>query len=153
MQNKVFSMLALGVVATAIAVSAPRAADLDTKAVTYTLPDKIQWRDNPAGTNQSAILDGDPGKPEPYAMLIRWKAGNMSRPHFHPNDRFFVVLSGTWWVGTGSKFDPDATVPMPAGTTIVHYGNGVHFDGAKQGDTVIALHGMGPATSTPAEQK
>jgi hypothetical protein len=42
---------------------------------------------------------------------------------------------------------------MPAGTTIVHYGKGIHCDGAKQRDTVIMLHGMGPATSTPAEQK
>jgi len=30
----------------------------------------------------------------------------MSRPHFHPNDRFFVVIVGTWWMGTGEKFDP-----------------------------------------------
>jgi hypothetical protein len=146
-------MLAVGLVATALVVSAPRAADLDTKAVSYVLPANIQWRDNAAATNQSAILYGDPNKAEPYAMLIRWKAGNMSRPHFHPNDRFFMVLSGTWWVGTGSKFDPDATVPMPAGTYVVHYGKGIHFDGAKQGGTVIVLHGMGPATLTPAEQK
>lgn len=77
----------------------------------------------------------------------------MSRPHFHPNDRFFMVLSGTWWVGTGPKFDPDSTVPLPAGTYIVHYAKGIHYDGAKDGDTIIALHGMGPATATPAEQK
>jgi ChrR-like protein with cupin domain len=151
--TKRFLMLAVGIAATVLSSGAARAADLDTKAVSYTPVDKIQWRDNPAGTNQSAILYGDPRKPEPYAMLIRWKAGNMSRPHFHPNDRFFVVLSGTWWVGSGTKFDPEATVPMSAGTYVVHYGKGVHFDGAKQGDTVIMLHGMGPATSTPAEQK
>ena len=129
------------------------AAELDAKAVTYVLPDNLQWRKNPAGTNESVILYGDPAKPGPYAMLLKWKAGHMSRPHFHPNDRFFVVLSGTWWVGTGSRFDPASTVPMPAGTYVVHYANGVHYDGAKDGDTVIALHGMGPATSTPAEQK
>lgn len=41
---------------------------------------------------------------------------------------------------------------MPAGTCIVRYGKGIHYDGAKQGDTVITLHGMGPATNTPAEQ-
>jgi hypothetical protein len=147
------SVLVLGVVATAVVVIAARTVELDPKAVSYTLPDQRQWRDNAAGTNQSVTLYGDPNKPEPYAMLLRWKAGNMSRPHFHPNDRFFVVLSGTWWVGTGSKFDPDAMVPMPAGSYLVHYGKGIHFDGAKQGDAVIMVHGMGPATNTPAEQK
>ena len=133
--------------------AAASAAELDPKAISYTLPDKIQWHDNAAGTNSSAILYGDPTKAEPYAMLLRWKAGNMSRPHFHPNDRYFVVLSGTWWVGTGRKFDPDSTVPLPPGSYVVHYAKGIHYDGAKDGDAVIMVHGMGPATNIPAEDK
>jgi hypothetical protein len=137
----------------AMAMSTSRATELDPKAISYTLPDKIQWVDNASHTNQSAILYGDPAKAEPYAMLLKWKAGNMSRPHFHPNDRFFVVLSGTWWVGTGRKFDPSSTVPLPPGSYVVHYGKGIHYDGAKDGDTIIMVHGMGPATSTPAEDK
>ena len=145
--------LALAVVLAVLSAGSVSAADLDPKAVAFTLPEKINWKDNAAGTNQTANLYGDPSKPEPYAMLIKWKTGNMSRPHFHPNDRFFYVVSGTWWVGTGTKFNPDATVPMVAGTYVVHYGKGIHYDGAKQGDTIIMLHGMGPATSTPAEAK
>ena len=46
-------------------------------------------------------------KPGLYITRNKWKAGNMSRPHFHPNDRLIVVLSGTWWVGTGDVFDPN----------------------------------------------
>ena len=129
------------------------AADLDPAAVSFTPLDKIQWKDNAAGTNASATIYGDPNKPEPYAYFVKWKAGNMSRPHFHPNDRFITVLSGTWWVGTGPKFDPESTVPMPAGTFVVHTGKGIHYDGAKQSDAILVIHGMGPATSTPAEQK
>jgi quercetin dioxygenase-like cupin family protein len=34
-------------------------------------------------------------------VLTKWLPGHMSRPHFHPNDRFITVLKGTWWVGTG----------------------------------------------------
>jgi mannose-6-phosphate isomerase-like protein (cupin superfamily) len=60
----------------------------------YTLPENIQWKDNAARTNQTAILYGDPTKAGPYAVLIKWKAGNMSRPHYHERDRFFVVVSG-----------------------------------------------------------
>jgi hypothetical protein len=69
----------------------------------------------------------------------------MSRPHFHPNDRFFIVVSGTWWVGSGPEFNPDATVPMPA----IHYAKGVHYDGAKGEQATILVWGEGPATSTP----
>ena len=60
-------------------------------------------------------------------MLLTWLPGNFSRPHFHPNDRFFMVLSGTWWVGNGGKFDTEATVPMPAGTHVIHWAKGVHL--------------------------
>ena len=44
-----------------------------------------------------------------------WSVAQDSRPHLHPNDRFFVVLAGTWWMGTGETFDPEKTVPAPAG--------------------------------------
>ena len=128
-------------------------ADLDQSAVTFTPLDKIQWKENTAGTNSSAMIYGDLAKPEPYAYFVKWKAGNFSRPHFHPNDRFITVLSGTWWVGTGTKFEPENTVPMSAGTFVVHHAKGVHYDGAKATDAVIMIYGVGPAASTPAEQK
>ena len=60
-----------------------------------------------------------PSKPGPYVARIKWLPGNMSRPHFHPNDRFFAVISGTWWMGTGEKFHPASTVPVPAGSYVV----------------------------------
>ena len=151
MLNRILHVLCM--LLTSLMLNAASADNLEPKAIKYVLPEKIEWRDNAAGTNSSAVLYGDPAKTGPYAMLLKWKAGNMSRPHFHPNDRFFVVVSGTWWVGTGTKYDPDSTVPMPAGTYVVHYGKGIHYDGAKDGDTIIMLHGMGPATSTPAEVK
>jgi len=64
-----------------------------------------------------------------------------------------AVLFGTWWMGTGEKFDPDATVPAPAGTYVIHYAGKVHYVGAKDEETVIQVWGMGPATSTPAERR
>ena len=127
--------------------------DIDRTAVDFKTPSDIKWVRNAAGTNESALLFGDPSKPGPYVVRLKWLPGNMSRPHFHPNDRFFVVLSGTWWVGTGEKFDPDSTVPMPAGSYVVHYGNKIHYDGAKNEEAVIQVWGMGPATSTPAEKR
>jgi len=37
----------------------------------------------------------------------------MSRPHFYPKDRFFVVVSSAWWLGI-EKFDPENTIPRAA---------------------------------------
>jgi hypothetical protein len=128
------------------------ATELNPAAVKVTLPDNIPWKVNPNGAD-NAVLLGDPSKEGLYIVLVRWHAGHMSHPHFHPNDRFITVLSGTWWVGTGTKFDPDTTVPMPAGSYVVHYGKQVHYDGAKDSDCVLEIVGEGPATSTPAEEK
>ena len=129
------------------------APGIDRTAVDWKTPAEIKWVRNAAGTNESAVLFGDPSQPGPYVVRLKWLPGNMSRPHFHPNDRFFVVLSGTWWMGTGETFDPESTVPAPAGSYVVHYANKVHYDGAKNEETIIQVWGMGPATSTPAEKR
>ena len=141
------------VIAFLAAGCATTTGNIDRTVADFQAPQDIKWRRNAAGTNEVAILHGDPSKPGPYVARIRWLPGNMSRPHFHPNDRFFAVISGTWWVGTGEKFDPDGTVPVPAGSYVIHYANKIHYDGAKGEECVIQVWGMGPATSTPAEKK
>ena len=128
---------------------APAAAvELDSKAVIYTLPKDLKWKDN--GGNENVVLFGDPSKPGLYGVLNKWKKGNnFSKPHFHPNDRFITVISGTWWVGSGAKWDPEhSSVPMPAGSFVTHFGKQVHWDGAKDEDAVLLIVGEGPATST-----
>ena len=83
----------------------------------------------------------------------RLSCNHFSHPHFHPHDRFITVLKGTWWVGSGKRFDTNATVPMPGGAFVTHYGEQVHFDGAKDEDAVLLIVGEDPATATPAEEK
>jgi hypothetical protein len=150
-------VLRAALIATSFAglMSIGSAAEVNPAAVTFKLPDQIQWKTDEARGVAQATLVGDPDKPGFYAVLTKWMKGNhFSRPHFHPNDRFIQVVSGTWWVGTGPKFDPDnLTVPMPAGSFVTHFAKGVHWDGAKDEDTVLLIMGEGPATATGAEQK
>ena len=130
------------------------AAELNPAALVYKLPDQIPWGPVNAAGAQSAVVAGDPTKPGFYAVYNKWFKGNhFRRPHFHPNDRYIVVLQGTWWVGTGPKFDPANTTPMPAGSFVTHFGKQVHWDGAKDEDAVLLIMGEGPATSTAAEEK
>jgi hypothetical protein len=146
-------LLSLVALITLLAAPPVYGADIDRAAVDFKTPAEIKWVRNAAGTNEQAVLFGDPSEPGPYVVRLKWLPGNMSRPHFHPNDRFFVVLSGTWWMGTGEKFDPESTVPAPVGSYVIHYGGKVHFDGAKDEETIIQVWGMGPATATPAEKR
>jgi hypothetical protein len=125
---------------------------LNPAAISITLPKDIKWVEGNGGAAQ-AIMVGDPAKPGLYIVLTKWHAHHMSHPHFHPNDRYITVLQGTWWVGTGTKYDPDSTVAMPTGTFVKHVGKQIHYDGAKDEDVTLEILGMGPATSTPAEVK
>jgi len=151
--SRAIRILVLAALAVTVAAPSGHGADIDRTAVDFTAPADIKWVRNAAGTNEQAVLYGDPSKAGPYVVRIKLLPGNMIRPHFHPNDRFFVVLSGTWWMGTGETFDPERTVPAPAGSYVIHYAGKVHYDGAKGEETIIQVWGMGPATSTPAEKR
>jgi hypothetical protein len=135
------------------AILAPvQAADLNPAAISFKMPDQLKWTTSPSGSS-NAVLVGDPEKPGLYIVLTKWSPHHMSRPHFHPNDRFITVIAGTWWVGTSAKYDPETTKPMPAGSFVTHFGKQIHWDGAKDVECTLQIVGMGPATSTPAEQK
>ena len=148
------SLALLPAVAPFLSGGVARAAELNPAAVAFLTSEQIKWSEpSPAGA-RNAVLVGDPTKEGLYVQMVKWLGGDhFSRPHSHPNDRFITVIGGTWWVGTGTKYDPDGTVPMPAGTFVTHFGQQVHFDGAKDEDAVLLIVGQGPATSTPAEVK
>jgi quercetin dioxygenase-like cupin family protein len=136
-----------------LASATASAVELDPKVLSFKTPDQLKWRD-PFGKSpvNQAILQGNPAGPGQYVVLNCFKPGAFSRPHFHPNDRFITVVKGTWWIGTGNKFDPEnATVPMPAGSFVVHYGKQVHYDGARTEEACVLITGEGPATSTRVE--
>jgi quercetin dioxygenase-like cupin family protein len=128
------------------------AVELNPKAIAIRQADELKWRDptGAAPTNQ-VVLFGDPTKPGFYMVMNRFKPGAFSRPHFHPNDRFITVIKGTWYVGTGNKWDKDATIPVKAGGAVTHFGKEVHYDGAKDEEVVVLITGEGPGTSTQVE--
>jgi hypothetical protein len=71
----------------------------------------------------------------------------MSAPHYYATDRLSLVLSGTWWVNSGADFDPDSTVPVPAGGFVRRVAGTPHYDGVKSGGkqpAEIALFGIAP---------
>jgi quercetin dioxygenase-like cupin family protein len=142
----------LALVTTSIALGSIHAAQLDPKAISIQLPKDIKWVAT-AGGSEQAVLAGDPSKPGLYVVLTKWLPNRNSRPHSHPNDRFITVLKGTWWVNTGSNYDPAGMKPVPAGSFVVHYGGQTHYDGAKDEEVILQIVGMGPASSTSADRK
>jgi len=131
---------------------AVNAAEPDPKVMSVALPKDIKWTLGEAG-NYESVLYGDPSKPGLYIVLTKWTPGKMSRPHFHPNDRYITVISGTWWAGKGPKFDPNSTTPLGPGSYMLHPAGEIHYDGAKDVEAIVEIKGIGPAPSIPAAEK
>src|SRR5207245_955855 len=111
-------------------------------------PQDVKWEKDADGSGvERATIFGDPTKPGIYVVRIKFPRGVMSMPHYHQEDRHAVVLSGTWYTGTGDTFAPDKTVGLKPGSYMFHPGGAVHFDGAKEEECVVQIVGYGP-TST-----
>jgi hypothetical protein len=154
MRKTICAILALtasaGVGYAAGVTSIPDASTLNVKALQFVVPEKIDWKPI-AGLSgaEAAVLVGDPSKPGFYIQMNRFRPGSFSPSHYHANDRYIMVVSGTWWVGTGANWEPETnTVPMKAGTLVTHTGREVHYDGARKGseDAIIMIFGQGPGT-------
>lgn len=118
----------------------------DPSHIPMTLPKDIKWTGQ-EGRQQTGTLFGDPSKPGLYGVVYKWYPGNFSQPHFHDQDRFAYIISGTWWVSTSNVYDEKLTYPVHAGSVAIDVKNTVHWDGARTGEkepAVLVLVGMGP---------
>jgi hypothetical protein len=124
------------------------AAEPDTATMSATKADQIQWQDYAAMPGiKVAVVSGNPREAGPYTIRVWFSPHAMSRPHWHPETRYVTVLKGTWWAGSGEKFDPDSTAPMPAGSFVVHHPKKIHYDGAKDEETIVQISGIGPSAT------
>jgi quercetin dioxygenase-like cupin family protein len=112
-------------------------------------PEQVQWKSRPGFEGvQFANIEGDPSKPGIYVIRVKFSPGHMTRPHFHPEDRHVVVLSGTWYMGEGDTFDPAKTTPVKAGSYAMHPAKAHHYDGAKDEQVILQIIGYGPSGTT-----
>ncbi len=113
-------------------------------------PKEVKWADAPPVLPpgaKAAVLEGNPGKEGPFVLRVRMPDGYRIPPHTHPKPERVTVLSGTFYIGMGDKFDPEKGRAMPAGSFGTWPAGMKHFVWAK-GETVIQLHGTGPWSLT-----
>jgi hypothetical protein len=149
--------------ATEPASPAATAAPDETTPGTVTLPtgfperpfvrvdfDKLTWRPTEGNTLgvETAIIEGDPSKPGYYLTINHFPPGVMSRPHYHPDERYCIVLKGTWYTDEGEVFRPKQTVPLKPGGFMRHPKGGPHYDGGLDEDVWVAISGYGPTKAT-----
>ncbi len=140
---------ALRVVLAALVASASLAWAESEKQILVT-PDAITWKPGPPSIPPGAemvVLAGDPTKPGPYTVRVRFLDGYRLPPHVHPAEERATVLQGTLLVGFGERWDDAGAIVMPAGSFRVTPPGVPHYLRAR-GETIFQVDGVGPAGIT-----
>ena len=110
-------------------------------------PAEIKWADGPASLPAGvkiAVLEGDPGGKGSSTIRLQAPDGYKIPPHAHPAAEKVTVISGTYYLGVGDKFDEAAAREMAAGSFASMPAGVKHFGWVK-GETVVQVNGTGPA--------
>jgi quercetin dioxygenase-like cupin family protein len=146
MRTTIAVFAGLAVAVTLFTVSAR--AEKDKAGFVRVTPDEVAWTDRPGYDGvKFAVIQGDPSKPGIYVIRAKFSPGAMTRPHWHPEDRYVTVLQGTWYTGEGDSFEPDKTVPLKTGSFMLHPGKAHHYDGAKDDEVIVQIIGIGPSAT------
>jgi mannose-6-phosphate isomerase-like protein (cupin superfamily) len=106
-------------------------------------PSDIAWKPLRPGA-EIAVVSGDPDKAgSPFVMRMRYQGVVRVPPHWHPTDEHITVLSGTFMMGMGERFDESSATELTAGAYAQVPAKMAHYAWSK-GDTVVQVHGIGP---------
>jgi hypothetical protein len=89
------------------------------------------------------VLSGDPSKPAPYTVRLRFPANYKIAAHSHPTDENVVVTTGGLYIGMGDKLDPAGGKMIgPGGYALAP--SGMNHYAYTKAQTDIVLFGQGP---------
>jgi uncharacterized RmlC-like cupin family protein len=96
---------------------------------------------------QTVVLKGDPNEAGVYTIMLRVPAHTQIAAHSHRDDRVATVVSGTWHLGYGDKFDESKLKALPPGSFYTEPPGRNHF--AETGDEPVEVQitGFGPSST------
>ena len=109
-------------------------------------PSDLKWGEMPPGLPagaKMAVLNGDPTKAGPFTVRMQAPAGYKIAPHTHPTPERLTVISGTFRLGMGDKFDEAATHEMGPGSYVVLPPRMTHFV-STTGESIVQIDSEGP---------
>jgi quercetin dioxygenase-like cupin family protein len=109
-------------------------------------PSDLKWGDMPPGLPagaKMAVLNGDPTKAGSFTVRMQAPAGYKIAPHTHPTSERLTVISGTFRIGMGNKFDEAATHEMGPGSYVVLPPGMTHFVSLTS-EAIVQIDSEGP---------
>ncbi len=85
-------------------------------AHTVAMPETLKWVDPPVLPGaQLAVVQGDPSKEGLFVYRLKMPAEYKIPPHVHKASENVTVLTGSFFIGVGEKFDAKAGEELPVG--------------------------------------
>jgi quercetin dioxygenase-like cupin family protein len=110
-------------------------------------PDSIPYGPPPpflAAGAQIAVLEGNPGASSgDYTVRLKMPDGYRIAPHWHPLRENVTVISGTFKVGMGDRFDETKMGAFQAGS-FAFLDPDMHHYAMASGECVVQVHGAAP---------
>ncbi len=120
--------------------------ELPAGAVALT-PSQLTWKPGRVPGIENAALLGSSKAEGPYIERVRFPPNFVIQAHTHPDQRSYTILSGTWYIGYGEKFDETKLQALPPGSFYVEPDGVHHFVATKDEPVVLQLGGIGPTAT------
>ena len=111
-----------------------------------TKPSDLKWGEAPPGLPASAkvaALNGDPTQAGPFTVRLKAPADYKVMPHTHPTDERLTVISGSFRIGMGERFDETKMQEMGPGSYIVLPSGMAHFAKSAK-ESIVQIDSEGP---------
>jgi len=118
-------------------------------------PGDMKWGPAPPGLPpgaQAVVLSGDPSKPEPFTLTVKFPDGYTVPAHWHSMTENVVIVSGNMMLGMGEKVDASAMKTVGPGGYVMLPKEMRHYVKAK-GAATIVIYGTGPFDITYVDPK
>jgi hypothetical protein len=112
---------------------------------TFVEAERLTWAAVPSlpPGAQIAVIEGPMNEAVPFTVRLKFPANYRIPAHWHPAVERVTVLSGTFHMGMGDRFDSSKTQAVRAGGMMIMPVKSTHFAWTS-GETIVQLHGMGP---------
>lgn len=109
------------------------------------MPSELKWADVPSLPSGAkiAVIEGPMNEATPFTVRLKLPANYKVPAHWHPAIEHVTVMSGTFNMGMGDKFDQSKTMPLTVGSVAIMQPKTNHFAWTNE-ETVVQVHGMGP---------
>jgi pimeloyl-ACP methyl ester carboxylesterase len=99
------------------------------------------------GGIETVVLKGDPNQKGVYTIMLRVPAHTQIAAHSHRDDRVATVVSGTWRIGYGDKFDESKLKALPPGSFYTEPPDKNHFAQTRDEPVIVQITGFGPSST------